>query len=236
MIAMPGPLIENRLLGSLPAIERGALLPQLEKVLLSARAVVSKEAAALTQVYFPETCILSVLAVIERGAAVEVTTVGSEGFTGLQLVFGGIAAPTRTVCQIPGAAWRIAARDFKAFLRDAPVFRRLAETYAEALFNCMGQSILCNRLHTLSQRCARWLLMAHDRIGDDEFELTQEMLATTLGVRRPGVSIAAAALAEGGGIRYRRGRVQILDRSALEKASCECYTFAARQFATLLQR
>lgn len=189
----------------------------------------------LRHVYFPEGAVLSVLTIMQSGAAVEIGTFGLEGLSGAQLILGGNRAPSKMICQVPGAALCMPVDRFLTHLKTARTFQRIVRRYTEALFNFMGQSIACNRLHTVDERCARWLLMTHDRVDSDEFDLTQEFLAIMLGVHRPGVSIAAGSLQEAGFIRYSRGHVQIRNRQGLETAACECYQISADQFTRSLR-
>ncbi len=224
----------NRILDALPASESASLLPTLEHVSLKAYDIVYEAGERLAAVYFPTTAVLSVLTVMRDGDAVEIGTFGREGLSGAQLVLGGETTPSRLICQVPGDAYRMSVASFLHAFETGATLHRLATRYTEALFNFMGQSIACNRLHGVNERCARWLLLTYDRVDGDEFELTQEFLAIMLGVQRPVVSLAAAALQHAGFIRYRRGHVQVRDRAGLESAACECYGINAREFARIL--
>jgi CRP-like cAMP-binding protein len=169
------------------------------------------------------------------GSAVEVGTVGREGLVGLVIVLGGAASPTVTLCQIPGTARRITAERLAEAVEARPALRRLLLRYAQGYLTQVAQGAACNRLHGIEARCARWLLMTHDRVGGaDTFPLKQEFLAVMLGVRRAGVTVAAGALQDAGLIRYRRGSIRVLDRAGLEAASCECYGLVREQYARLL--
>jgi CRP-like cAMP-binding protein len=221
---------------ALPEREQAVVRPDLECVTLRARDILYPADEPLTFVYFPQGAVLSVLTFMHNGAAVEIGTFGLEGLSGAQLILGGDRAPSQMICQIPGEALRMPVDRFLKHLKTERTFQRIVRRYTEALFNFMGQSIACNRLHTVDERCARWLLMSHDRVGGDQFDLTQEFLAIMLGVHRPGVSIAAAALQQAGFIRYVRGHVEIRDRKGLESAACECYQISADQFSRSLRR
>ena len=223
------------ILDALPADEAAAILSDLSLCFLNVRDIVYPAGGRIGQVYFPTGAVLSVLTVMHDGDAVEIGTMGREGLSGAQLIFGGDRAPSQTICQIQGPAHVMAVDDFLKHFKTAPKFRLLAQRYTQALFNFMGQSIACNRLHTVNQRCARWLLLTHDRVNGDEFDLTQEFLAIMLGVNRPGVSIAAGTLQEAGYISYRRGHVNIRDRAGLESAACECYRISAAEFERALR-
>ena len=224
-------VVGNQILDGLPPLESSAIAPHLCALSLAARDVLYSPNKPLDQVYFPTGSVLSVLAVMRDGSSVEIGTVGREGVTGAQLILGNARAPSEMICQVSGPALRISAADFMAHFETAPTFRRRVYRYTEALFNFMGQSIACNGLHSVNERCARWLLSTRDRVGRDEFHLTQECLAMMLGVRRPGVTIAAGALQQAGFISYRRGHVEIRDPAGLESAACECYQVTADWFA-----
>jgi CRP-like cAMP-binding protein len=168
------------------------------------------------------------------GSDLEVALIGREGFYGTQVVLGGAISATEAMVQIPNAFYRIRTADFERCVREDQALRERCLCYVQCMMDTIGQFAACNRLHPINERCARWLLMAHDRVPGDELFLTHEFLATMLGVRRPGVSIAAAALESAGLIEYRRGRIVIRNREGLEHASCECYAFANDTLARLL--
>jgi CRP-like cAMP-binding protein len=174
-------------------------------------------------VYFPIDAVISVVTVMADGTQIEVVTVGREGVTGAQGLLDGAVASQLTYCQVAGDAYRIPFARFTELCERFEPLAALAQRYLSAQLDVMAQSIACNRLHYVNERCARWLLMTHDRVGRTDFPLTHEVLATMLGVRRAGVSIAAAALAQNGSIRYTRGRFSVVDRNILERAACECY-------------
>jgi len=148
----------------------------------------------------------------------------------------GLDGRTRAFVQVPGHAYRMAGADLATALRESPRIERLVHRYILALFDQAAQHAACNRLHALEERCARWLLMTHDRVDGDVLPLKQQFLAEMLGVHRPAVTIAAGALQKAGVIRYTRGKVTVLDRAALEEASCECYGIIARRAAELLDQ
>jgi len=155
---------------------------------------------------------------------VEAATVGNEGLVGLAAFLGDGAMTTRCLTQIAGDAQRLSADAFVQVIAESPALAALLRRYTQAFINQLAQSVACNRLHLIDQRCARWLLMTHDRVGGgDSFDLTQEFLSYMLGVRREAVSGASRALQERGFIRYRRGHISVLDRAGLEGAACECY-------------
>jgi CRP-like cAMP-binding protein len=214
----------NQLLRALSASDYTLVMPQLTRVALSVGEVLSKPHARSRHVYFPETAVLSLIIVMDDGSAVEAATVGNEGMAGLSAFLGDGAMSTQCLAQIAGDAQRIPAAALAKAIVDSPALDALLRRYAQAFINQVAQSVACNRLHTIDQRCARWLLMTHDRVGGgDAFDLTQEFLSYMLGVRREGVSAASRSLQHLGVIRYRRGHISILDRPALERAACECY-------------
>ena len=230
----PGEGVErNRLLGALPADELEEILPQLESVPLKVGMPIYEPNEPITDVYFPITGIVSMVSEMRDGT-VEVGTVGREGMTGLPLVLHATTMPSRAFVQVPGHAYRMRGADLCAALRRSPRVERLVYRYVLALFDQAAQHAACNRLHALEERCARWLLMTHDRVDGDVLPLKQQFLAEMLGVHRPAVTIAAGALQKAGVIRYSRGKVTVLDREALEDAACECYGIIARRDAELL--
>ena len=168
------------------------------------------------------------------GNAAEVGTIGNEGMVGLPIVFGDSQAPTAANMQVPGAGLRMKARFCHEQMAQYASLRTAMLRYAHAYLNQVAQSAACNVFHTLEQRSCRWLLMTHDRMQSDEFMLTQKFLAMMLGVRRASVANAASALQRAGFIRYKRGRVTILDRTGLLMRSCKCYGVSKREFDRLL--
>jgi CRP-like cAMP-binding protein len=185
-------------------------------------------------VHFLESGVASLVNTMADGVAAEVGTVGNEGVVGLPILLGDDLAPTSIYMQVPGRGVRMRAAIFREKMeRNAPL-RAIMLRYAHAFFNQVAQSAACAHFHSLEQRCCRWLLMTRDRMPSDEFQLTQEFLAMMLGVRRPGVTLAAGALRRAKLIRYRRGVVTILDRRGLENTACECYAVAKAEFDRLL--
>lgn len=220
----------NRILDLLPRSEMAALEPQFREISLKSGEVTYTPGDTISQIYFPTSCVLSVIMLTQDGSGVEIATIGREGVSdSLAILLGSTSAPSQTVCQIPGTAKSLPIHVFQASMSNGDALHSLTQRYARSSVALMGQSVACNRLHTLTERCARWLLLTHDRVVSDQFTLTQEFLATMLGVHRPAVSIAAGTLQEAGFIRYRRGHVSIIDREGLESASCECYKVAMGQ-------
>ena len=226
-------IARNRILSILSTDEIQRLLPSLESVPLLTGMPIYEPNVRMTHVYFPISGIVSMTSDMREGT-VEVGTVGREGMTGLPLVLGATTMPTRAFVQVPGHAYRMRDEDLFHAMRESSRFQLLLLRYALALFDQAAQHAACNRLHALEERCARWLLMTHDRVDGDVLPLKQQFLAEMLGVHRPAVTLAAGALQRAGVIRYTRGKVTVLDRPALERASCECYEIIVRRWAELL--
>jgi CRP-like cAMP-binding protein len=224
----------NRLLGLLPARDYQRLRPHLHRVGLGYRQSLYRANKPLGFVYFIETGVGSLVNTMANGDAAEVGTIGNEGMVGLPLLLGDDRAPTSVYVQVPGAGLRMTAAAFTKELARSASMRAVMHRYVHALFNQVAQSAACNHFHSIEQRCARWLLMTHDRMHSDEFLLTQEFLAMMLGVQRTGVSVAAGTLQRAGLIRYSRGMVTMLDRRGLQRRACECYKVSKREFDRLL--
>jgi CRP-like cAMP-binding protein len=224
----------NRLLALLPRKDYARLRPHLEPIVLKYRQSLYRANRPIPFVYFIEAGVGSLVNTMANGDAAEVGTIGNEGIVGLPLVLEDERAPTAVYVQVPGTGLRIAASRFSRELALSASMRTVIHHYVHAFFNQVAQSAACNHFHSLEQRCARWLLMTHDRMGADEFLLTQEFLAMMLGVHRTGVSAAAGALQRAGLIDYARGHVTIKDRHGLERRSCECYGISKREFDRLL--
>ncbi len=176
----------------------------------------------IKDVYFPETAVISLVTVLDAGS-IEAITIGNDGFVGLPIFHGPGSTVTQANCQMPGAAWRMSSDAFMKLCRQMPELRRSLNHYSQLVIETISQSAACNRVHVIEERCARWLLMSHDRVASDEIPLTQEFLAQMLGVRRPGVTVAIGILERAGFIAHGRGRITVTDRKGLEAASCECY-------------
>ena len=217
------PAAENGLLAGLPFAVRQQISPLLERVSLGAHEVIVEPHATLTHVWFPTTAVFSIITILPDGRAVEVGTAGPEGMVGIPVLLGVPSMPRQVFTQIGGDAFRIERAAFVAVLETTPALRERLLRYALAYIDDIAQSVACNRLHTLEQRCARWILKTHDRVRGDFLPLTQQFLAFMLGVRRAGVSVAAESLQRAGLIRYQRGKVTVLDRAALEAVACPCY-------------
>ena len=225
----------NRLLAALPEVDRQRLLTHLEPLEMTVRQPVYAPGEPIEHVYFPDGCVLSVLAVMDDGQAIEVATVGNEGMVGVPVLLGVATSQELAFCQVPGRARRMPAETFRELANDAGAVQALLQRYTYAYFSQLSQGSACNRVHSVDQRCARWLLMTHDRVGGrDHFELTQQFLAQMLGVRRATVTQAAGRLARAGLITYHRGVITIVDRTGLEAAACECYRIITDEHARLI--
>jgi CRP-like cAMP-binding protein len=224
---------ENRFLRMLPASSYYRIRPYLEVVRLSKRQVVWHVDDPIDFVYFPRRCVLSLLVNLKHRAPVEAATVGNEGLLGMSTVLGADRSPLLVVSQIPGEALRMGANLFRELVEDDASLRLLTLRYSHTLLEQTAQSVACNRRHVTVQRCARWLLMTHDRAHADEFGLTHQFLAMMLGVRRASVTVAAGALQQAKLIRYLYGRVVIENRQGLEEAACECYGIVQQRFERL---
>ena len=214
---------KNRLLAELPGMELLYLRPHLEPVGLTRGSVLVEGDAPLTRVYFVETGIISQVSLLESRSCVGVAMVGREGFVGMAAMLGSHTTLGRHLVHIPGSALALDVSRLRGVLRASPKLRGACESYAQALFIQVLQAVACNRLHSVKQRCARWLLMCADRMEDDTLELSQESLAEMLGVPGPAAAAAGRALQAAGLIRHRRSAIAVLDRPGLEAAACQCY-------------
>jgi CRP-like cAMP-binding protein len=224
----------NRLLGALPAEDFERLLPHLETVTLEVKDFLYERDEPIEYVYFPIDCVTSTIATMRDGRTVEVGTIGKEGMDGLPVFLGAQTAPLASFCQVPGDAARMTAEALRSEVRPGDRLYELLRRFTEATLVFAAQSSACNRLHSVEQRCSRWILHTHDRVGKDEFYLTQEFLSQMLGVRRASVSEVASAFQGEGLISYRRGNLRIVDRCGLEAATCECHGVITKEFERLL--
>jgi CRP-like cAMP-binding protein len=232
--AIPADPRTNQLLAALPDGEWLRWQSHLELVSMPLGQVLYEPGATLSHVYFPTNSIVSLLYVMENGASAEIAVVGNEGIVGISLFMGGESTPSRAVVQSAGEGFRVRAQMMKEeFNRAGPVLH-LFLRYTQALITQMAQTAVCNRHHSLDQQLCRWLLLSLDRLSNNELVMTQELIANMLGVRREGVTEGALKLQQDGLIRYARGRITVLDRSGLEKRTCECYAVVKREYDRLL--
>ena len=219
----------NRLLRAFDEADRARLLEVGERVRLKQKQVLVEPGQPYESVYFPLDCVISLLTVFQDEAAVESGTIGCEGMLGIPVYLGVGSMPVLALNQLPGDALRVPADEFARVAETARV-RLVIDRYTQAFLSQVFQNAACNAHHPIVERCARWLLLTHDRVRVPHLALTHELLAYMLGVRRAGVTEAAGELQAAGYIRYSRGRVEILDRAGLESASCECYGIMRRVY------
>jgi CRP-like cAMP-binding protein len=224
----------NWLLRGIPPHEFELLAPHLERVTLQVGRVIADVNEPIEHLYFPETGVISSVSVMADGSAVETATIGPEAMAGIAVFHGVDRTAEHLFVQVPGEGYRLSADAFRSLLPSLPELTRLLHRCTVAMFTLAGQNSGCNRKHSVLRRCARWMLMTHDRVQRDRFELTHHVLSQMLGVRRASVTESAQALSEMGAIEYRRGMVTIVDRVALERASCECYLIIRSTFSRLL--
>jgi CRP-like cAMP-binding protein len=225
---------QNRLLKLLPPEDYERLRPHLQPVEFKYKLSLYQANEQIKFVQFIETGVASLVNTMKNGNSAEVGTIGNEGMVGLPVIFGDSQAPTSVYMQVAGHGLRMKAKAFWQEMERSATLRTVMLHYAHAVFNLVAQSAACNTFHALERRCCRWLLMTHDRMQSNEFQLTQEFLAMMLGVQRPGVTLAAGELQRAGLIQYTRGHVKILDHEGLMKRSCECYAVSKREFDRLL--
>lgn len=235
MSASPTDAKKNDLLAALPAAEWERWLPQLDPVDMLLGDVLYESGATLSHVYFPTTAIVSLLYVMENGSSAEIAVVGHEGVVGISLFMGGESTTSRAVVQSAGKGYRLKADVIKDEFKQAPVLHLLLR-YTQALITQMAQTAVCNRHHSLDQQLCRWLLLSLDRLQGLELQMTQELIANMLGVRREGVTESARKLHAAGLIRYSRGHITVLDRPGLELRACECYAVVKQEYDRLLPK
>lgn len=226
----------NRLLLALPSRVRGQLLPGLEPIKCEREQVLVDADTSLDYVYFPDSGVVSVVGVYPDGTIIEMATIGREGSTGFQAVFGAKVSSVRLLVQLPGTAARMSRRAFSRALETVPVFRSLMHAHVHALLEQVMISAGCNGAHNLKQRLARWLLMMRDRADSDTLSITQDLLAEMLGVQRPSITNTIHGLERAGLIDCGRRRVTILNRDGLIGASCECYGLARTRISQHLPK
>ncbi len=225
---------ENRLIAALPEDVVERLVPHLELVNLPLGKVLHESGDPEKFVYFPTDSIVSLLYVMSNGASAEISVVGNEGIVGVAVFMGGESTTSRAVVQSAGSAFRLPRQRLKDEFNRHSELMYLMLRYAQALITQMAQTAVCNRHHSIDQQLCRWLLMSLDRLAGDELNMTQELIANMLGVRREGVTEAAGKLHKLGYIRYKRGHIRVLDRSEIERRSCECYAVVKDECDRLL--
>jgi CRP-like cAMP-binding protein len=230
---MPRRLTDNHILRELPVKEADLLQPRLERMRFKRGDIVIDDGMPCEHLVFPTTAVVSLIQRFENGEAAEVATIGCEGLLGVGTVLGGQPrARLRHLVQIQGEGLRMSREDFERCMSGSTVFSLHVNRYIGHLLETAYLNVACNRLHTVEKRLARWLLMIRDRTNVDRLALTQQILATILGVTRPTVTVAAQAMEEAGLIEYRHGVITIADRARLQSAACECYRIGRQRLKT----
>ena len=227
-------LRQNHLLSKLTDEESEPLLPLFELVETKVQEVLLQHGQPINYAYFPCRSAHSCMVYLEDGSAVEVGTIGNESFTGIEMLLDATLATQTVICQIGGPSLRMTAENFRKLISKAGALTSILKRSGQAYVSQVSQSVACNRLHSTDMRFARWLLITHDRVQNDEFDLTQEFLAAMLGVHRPSVSVVAGLFQQAGMISYTRGRMKILNRARQEESTCECYATVRSHFERLL--
>jgi len=229
-------LKQNAILSGLSPAMTAEVLKTAKLIELKTSQQIYEAGLPIRDVYFPIDSVLSVVTQMRDGGSIEVGTVGREGISAIPLLLGATTSANESYCQVPGGAVVISSDDFRRLLDSGDEqLRGVLDRFLQAYVNMLGQLAACNGMHSVYERCARWLLLTHDRVNSEKISLTHEYLAMMLGARRSGVTIAAATLQQAGFIRYAHGHIVILDRQGLEDASCECYGVAREQFGALLK-
>jgi CRP-like cAMP-binding protein len=229
MIHESGDPRQNKVLAALHPAERERIFPHLQFVPMPLGKIVYESGDALRHVYFPADCIVSLLYVMKDGASAEISVVGNEGLVGVALFMGGETTPSRAIVQSAGKAYRLIAKRLKLEFNRHGQLQLLLLRYTQALITQMAQTAVCNRHHSVDQQLCRWLLLSLDRLPSNQLTMTQELISNMLGVRREGVTAAAAKLQHLGVIRYSRGKITVLDRPKLEELCCECYAVVKKE-------
>lgn len=234
MIVDNAELRMNQVLGNLSEAVFDDVARRLTREVITPWQLFRDEGAPISRVHFPVDSVISIVSLSEEGSIAEAYAVGRDGMAGVELALGQDGTIHRTMCQVPGVAYSMSAADFLGLIAAHTEFEHQVDLYLHCMIALLGRSGSCNLMHDVPERCARWLLTTRDRVGGDQFTLTQEILATMLGVHRPAVTLAAGALQKAGLIRYSRGQIAILEPDALQAASCECYGIVADEFRRVL--
>ena len=225
---------QNQLLATLSDLEWHRWRPHLQLVDLSLGQAIGESRRNPSYVIFPTTAIVSLLYLTLNGASAEVAVIGNDGVVGLSFLMGGNSMPSQASVQSAGQGYRLRAQVVKTEMARGGAVLHMLLRYTQAMIAQVSQTALCNRFHSIDQQLARRLLLALDRLPTDELEMTQELAANLLGVRREGVTAAAHKLQRAGVIRYNRGHIVVLDRHRLEQCTCECYAVAKKEYQRLL--
>jgi CRP-like cAMP-binding protein len=222
--------VKNTILAALLASEYRRLLPRLEHVSLKPGEIVYRADQEIEAVYFPEDAVVAMVDTTDDRRTVEVGVIGREGLVGINIFLGGIVTPDKAIVQLPGGAMRMRSKDLRKEVRFGSPLQRLLLEYTRTFLAVISQSVACSQHHGIEQRVARWLLTLNDYAGSREFLMVHASIAAMLGVRRVGITEAAQTLQAAALIRYRRGRISVLDKPRLEKRSCECYRYIRQQY------
>ena len=233
-MASPHSPNQNHLLAALPAAEFGRLAAHLELVPMRLGDILYEPGSQMQHAYFPTTAIVSLHYVMESGASAESAGVGNEGVVGISLFMGGDTTPSSAVVQTAGHGYRLTGRLLKEEFKRGGLMQHLLLRYTQALITQVTQTAVCNRHHSVEQQLCRWLLLTLDRVSTRELVMTQELVASMLGVRREGITEAAGKLKHAGLISYRRGHISVLERAGLETRVCECYGVVKKELGRLL--
>ena len=232
--AEPDSSSDNRLLAGLPQTSRDRLCAKAQIMSVSVEDILYHPGDPITAVYFPLTCVISLMTEMKNGATIEIATVGNEGMLGIAAYLGIDVAVSRGITQVPGKALRVSVEDFKQVAKTEEHLDTILRRYIHALLTQIARSGGCNSLHSVEERYARWLLMMHDRTNVDVFAFTQEFLSEMLGVSRARVNIVAGILEKAGLVKHSRKQITVLDWSRLEASSCDCYRAIKEEFARVL--
>ena len=225
---------QNHLLAALPIVEFERIAPHLQLVTMPLGDVLCESGGTLKYAYFPTTAIVSLQYIVESGASSEIAGVGNEGILGVSLFMGGMTTTSRAIIQTGGHGYCLPAHLLMEEFNHSSVMMRLMLCYTQALITQIAQTAVCNRHHSVEQQLCRWLLLTLDRLPTNELTMTQELIASMIGVRREGITEAAGHLQQAGIIRYRRGHITVLDRMGLTNNACECYKVVKHEVNRLL--
>jgi CRP-like cAMP-binding protein len=228
--------VTNGILGALLRTEYRRLAAKMELVELKRGAVVYRANQDIEHVYFPENAVVAMVDTLEDGRTIEVGIVGHEGMVGINIFLGTIATPDKALVQLPGAALRMKSQDLRAEVRFGSPLQRVLLHYTQVCLAVISQSVACSQHHRVEQRLARWILTMNEYVYGHEFVMSHGSIAAMLGTRRSGISVAASHLQDLGLLRYRRGRIVVLDKKGLEQRTCECYPFMRKQYEGLRQQ
>ncbi len=228
-------VLKNRLLNAFESESRARVDPYLERIEVKLGDIICEAGGVLNHAYFPDGAVLSLLTVLENGSAIETANIGSEGAFGLFAAMYNHVSFNRSLVPLGGGLLRVPIAVLRPEFERSEHIRNLFVSYSEMLLVQIQQTVACNALHTTRQKICRWLLMMHDRADSEDLTYTHEFLAEVLGVNRKSVTLAAQALQKAGLITYRRGRMQVLNRPGLERASCECYAIVKKRFDEFLK-